>query len=276
MSVAQNVHAVSHLIRTLVGTALVGGVGYAGGWLYMHYVPNARLRETQHELELARLELQQANQQVATQVQQIDELGRAVTERNQHIERLNTSIRLLKVDQRVAEIIVLRQEKLPESNELVTDFRFQEVTKDGKLVGEPRAFRISGDLLYLDYWVVKFQDAYVEQSDLDRSASICLFRRLFGEFQEPQDGFTLDEVGQRPSVYGRNPNVSDFERRIWTDFWMIAQDPGRAAALGIRAAHGEAVSVKLKAGHRYRVTLRASDGLSVGPPEDIFQPAPTT
>ncbi|HEY6563466.1 MAG TPA: hypothetical protein VIY86_03170 [Pirellulaceae bacterium] len=275
MSFSRNVTAFSHLVRTILGTVVVAAVGYGGGWVYTHYVPHARLQEAQRNLEQTKKELSQAQQQMAAQDQRILELGQAVEERNQRISHLSTSIRLLKVDQRVAELVVLKQERNPESGEIVTDFRFQELTKEARLVGEPRMFRIEGDVVYLDYWVVKFQDEYVEQAELDRSASICLFRRLFGEFQEPQDGFTLDEVGVRPSVYGREEKMSDFERQIWTDFWSIALDPNRAAVLGVRAAHGEAVSVKLRPGKRYRVTLRASDGLSVGPPEDIFQPAPT-
>ena len=59
--------------------------------------------------------------------------------------------------------------------------------------------------------------------------------------------------------------MSEFERRIWRDFWEFANEPQEAAQMGIRAAHGEAVSVKLRPGRHYRVQLRASDGLSITP-----------
>jgi hypothetical protein len=61
--------------------------------------------------------------------------------------------------------------------------------------------------------------------------------------------------------------MSDFEQRIWSDFWSIANDPQRAAGLGIRAAHGEAVSMKVATGRSYRLELRASGGLSIVPAE---------
>jgi hypothetical protein len=59
--------------------------------------------------------------------------------------------------------------------------------------------------------------------------------------------------------------MSDFEKQIWDDFWNIANDPQRAQQLGIRAAHGEAVSVQLRPGKTYRLQLRASGGLTITP-----------
>ena len=113
--------------------------------------------------------------------------------------------------------------------------------------------------------MVKFADEFVEQANLDRSTSICLFRRLFGEHQEPYQGYTLDQVESRPNVYGRDGMVSDFEQQIWSEFWEFANDPTRAAEKGIRAAHGEAVATRLRPGQTYRVLLRASDGLTIQP-----------
>jgi len=53
--------------------------------------------------------------------------------------------------------------------------------------------------------------------------------------------------------------------KIWNDFWVIANDPKEAEQMGIRAAHGQAVSIKVQAGKSYRLMLRASDGLSIVP-----------
>jgi len=46
--------------------------------------------------------------------------------------------------------------------------------------------------------VIKYEDRLVESGDPLRSMSICLFRRIFGESQEPRDGFVLDSVGSTP------------------------------------------------------------------------------
>jgi hypothetical protein len=67
--------------------------------------------------------------------------------------------------------------------------------------------------------------------------------------------------------------MSDFEKKIWSDFWTLANDPEKAKELGIRAAHGEAVNIRMEAGKRYQVQLRASDGLSITPITEESKPA---
>ena len=104
---------------------------------------------------------------------------------------------------------------------------FVEVSEEGEPIGTPREFDIRGDMVYVDYLRVTFDDKYVEQSDLDRSTAICLFQRIFGEHQEAAEGYQLDEIGSRPSAYARGAHMSDFERKIWSDFWLIANDPKR-------------------------------------------------
>ena len=130
--------------------------------------------------------------------------------------------------------------------------------------------------MYIDNWVVKFDDKYVEHAEIERSTSLVLFRRVFGESQTPNEGISLDAVGSRPQAYGTGNEMSDFEKQIWSEFWTIANDESRARELGIRAAHGEAPSMKLQKGKSYRIQLRASDGLSItpdsGPPPVISKP----
>ena len=55
------------------------------------------------------------------------------------------------------------------------------------------------------------------------------------------------------------------ERDLWANFWEYANNPAKAKKAGVRAAHGEAPSIRLQVGKRYRVELRASGGLSIVP-----------
>jgi hypothetical protein len=181
-------------------------------------------------------------------------------------------MRLLKVDHRLAQLTVLDQQRDPASDRVISRVRFVEVDDRGEPIDEAREFDVEGDVVYIDHWVVKFDDRYVEQADALRSASLVLFRRLFGEYQEPRDGFSLDRTGARPTAYAGGTAPTDFEEQIWDDFWMIANDPSRAASLGIRAAHGEAISMKVEPGREYRLMLRDSDGLSIVPAPS--QPGP--
>jgi hypothetical protein len=162
-------------------------------------------------------------------------------------------------------LTVLEQDVDPQTNQLYTVGQFVEVNDNGEAISEPKQFRINGDVVYIDHWVVKFDDQFVERAEIDRATSLVLFRRIFGENQTPNDGFAIDVVGSRPQAYGSGNSMSEFEKKIWDEFWTIANDEARARELGIRAAHGEAPSMKLQKGKSYKVLLRASDGLSITP-----------
>ena len=266
MSITETVSAFNSLLRTLIAGVVVGGIGYAGGWAYTHLAPDARLRKKEQQLQQTLSELDQTRQQLASQRIAMGELEAHLQQSQAQIDRMDLSMRLLKVDQRVAQLVVTKQWENATTGKRMTEFVFQEQGTDGRPLENGRSFQIEGDLVYVDYWVIKFDDRFVEAADLDRSTSLCLFRRVFGEFQEPVDGPMLDDVGSRPAVYGNSrERMSDFERQVWDNFWVIANDTRQAASLGIRAVHGEAVSMRLMSGMRYQVTLRASDGLSIHP-----------
>jgi hypothetical protein len=75
----------------------------------------------------------------------------------------------------------------------------------------------------------------------------------------------IDRENDQPAVYKTGQVRSDFERELWAQFWDFARDEEKARQAGVRAAHGEAVYVLVQPGMRYRLTLRASDGLSITP-----------
>ncbi|HBE70259.1 MAG TPA: hypothetical protein DDW52_19085 [Planctomycetaceae bacterium] len=57
--------------------------------------------------------------------------------------------------------------------------------------------------------------------------------------------------------------MSDFEKKLWSEFWEFANDPEKAKAMGIRAANGEANNIKVVEDATYSVSLRASGGVSI-------------
>jgi hypothetical protein len=52
--------------------------------------------------------------------------------------------------------------------------------------------------------------------------------------------------------------MSDFEKKIWDDFWTIANDPARATELGISASHAQAPSIRVEPGVTYELDLRST------------------
>lgn len=261
----ENLSTVNSFLRTLMGLVVMGAVALGGWFGYSTYFKGEfDAQQKQRDLDATRDQLRTVQFELDQSVAEIGALREDVKAKAELIQRLDTSLRLLKVDHRVARLTVVDQIGSAEDNNLISVIEFVELDDRGKPVDEPRLFRIKGDVVYLDNWVVKFDDKFVEQADIDRSTSLVLFRRIFGEQQQPQEGFLLDAAAGAPRVYTRGGEPSDFERRIWKDFWTIANDESKAKEMGIRAAHGEAVSIKALKGKSYKVNLRASDGISIG------------
>jgi uncharacterized coiled-coil protein SlyX len=216
-----------------------------------------------YQIHLSGNRLHEAETQLAQRESQIEELNQQLSARQREIQRLLTANRLLTVDRRVARIDVVSQTGSAAAGDLATKFSFVEVGSDDRPLDAPRVFTVRGDLIYLDAWVIKYEDRLVESGDPLHAMSVCLFRRVFGELQQPKDGFVLDPVGATPAGYRTGQKMSDLEREIWSRFWDYANDAALAGRAGVRAAHGEAPSIKLTPGKRYKVLLRASAGLEI-------------
>ena len=283
--IMESLSTINSFLRTLIALVVVGGVG-AGGW-YGYTTYNAKEIEARKKTEAlaaaekslsdARQELNQAQADVARQADEIRAKDSEIAALAANVKKLETALYYLKVDHRVARFTAVDQSKDDATGEIATLIEFVELNDEGQPIDTPRQFRIQGDTVYIDGWVVQFDDKYVEQADLERGTSLLLFKRIFGSGQKPDDGFPLDEVGSAPRKYARGGKMSDFEKKIWDDFWNIANDPAKATALGIKASHGVAPYMKVHKGTTYKIQLRASGQPSlvaeeVAPPPTGKQP----
>ena len=249
---------VNFLIRTLV----LGGALGISGWWTLHF------RQSSLEAEAAIHERDEQIAQLATTVaerdQEIVELDTLVQEQQAEIEALEVAIWLLKFDHRVARIVVLDQTEDPSDPDLVrTRVRFEELDSTGAPIGPGRELTVEGRVVYIEGLVIKFDDAYVEGSDLLRGTSICMFRRMYGENQKPSDGVPIDSSTTHPMAMGDEEGPDPFFADLWVQFWEYANDPALAATKGVRATHGEAPFIEMRPGKSYRVELRASGGLTL-------------
>jgi hypothetical protein len=279
--VLKTLNALNNLTRTIVSLAILVVLATGGWFAYDAYYGEklraakaleereARIAGLTQDLEARQQEIHRLSGELTESHEQIDRLEVDLEAKQRQIERLDTALRLMKVDHRVAQIDVVSQQGSAENGDLVTHVTFAEVDDRGNPLDKPRLFSIKGDLVYVDSWVAKFTDEYVEMGDPLRSTSICLFRRLFGEAQSPSEGFVLDPVGSQPAAYRNGGKMSELEQEIWSKFWEYANNPAQAEKAGVRAAHGEAPYIKLVPRKRYKVLLRSSGGLSFAPPEDL-------
>ena len=257
-SVMENVKTINSAVRTGLLTVAVGIFGYGGYYGYNEYTKNERTLKEQAD------KIRKANEDV-------ERLNRDVIAKVAVIEKLETAMHLLKTDQRLAQLRVIGIERDEKGKAVKSKLEFIELSPQGDAMSKPKPMELLGDLIYIDNWVIKFDDRYIEKGDIERGTSLCLFRRVFSEDTLPSEGITLDEVGMRPQAYARGGAMSEFEKKLWGDFWEFANDPKKAAEMGIRAANGEAVSIKVREGKVYNISLRASGGLSIAPVDDSPQ-----
>jgi hypothetical protein len=273
MSALETVKTVNAAVRTFIAAVVVGVLGIVGYQGYeLYQAPQLELKRAELELNKTKAAFAEARTALEQSQKEVGELQVDVARKAEQIERLDTSLRLIKVKHRLAELRVLSQHGNSDDQTLVSRVSFVETNDEGHGIGAPREFEIAGDMVYVDYLVAKFDDEYVEQADLDRGTAICLFQRIFGENQEPSEGFELDRVGSRPTAYARGGSISEFEQQIWDDFWTIANDPERAKQIGIRAAHGNAASIRVKPGKKYLIELRSTGEFSLKPTDDQVRP----
>lgn len=264
--IIESISTINSVLRTALGFAIIGGVS-AMSWLGYSAYNNSQTQAQRaaEDLASARSTLDATRKDLRQARTEIDELGVEIKEQAVEIDRLATSLRLIKVDHRVARLNVLDQTVDEETGEITSKIQFVEIDDRGQAIGTPQQFELQGSIVYIDGWIVKFDDKYIEEADIERGSSLVLFRRLFGEYQQPNEGFVLDEAGKTPMAYVQSGKASELQTKIWRDFWSIANDSKKARELGIRAAHGDAPSIKMRKGMSYKIELRASDGLSITP-----------
>ena len=264
----ENLSTVNSFLRTLIALVVLGGAGAAGWYGYTTY--NAKdfeardrarqLAEVSDKLIEVKQNLEAVTAENVRKTARIQEQETEIKNLNAEVDKLETSLTLLKVDHRVAKLSVIDQSKDEATGKMTTLVEFVEVNSEGDPIDTPRQFRIPGDTVFVDAWVVEFEDKYVEEADLERGTSLILFKRLFGNDQKPDDGYPLDEHGAAPKAYARGGKMSDFEKSIFEDFWSIANDKDKAAEKGIKANYGNADYIKVRKGNTYKVELRASSG----------------
>lgn len=237
------------LLRTFSLIVLAGATSVAGWWTIYW-----KDRLESHKKEVAALN------------SEISSLHNDIQEKDEQIEQLDTALQLLKIDRRIARIEVLEQGPAADNaDQIETTLRFQELGPQGEPLGPAKILTIRGKTAYVDTLVIKFGDEYVEQGDILRGTSICLFRRIFGEDQTPNDGVALDPSGVRPIPYSPEVEDAPAQSHVWGRFWDYANDINAAEKEGIRAIHGEAPFMEMRPGKSYKLELRASDGLSIVP-----------
>src|SRR5262245_4410874 len=141
MSIVSQTHALIQSVFRLAIVALLGA-GAFFGWKTW-----SGREETERQLQAARGDVARLTGEVSKRDQEIARL-------NQELERLTLALKLMKVDRRVARVVVLDQQPSKTPGRVTTRVRFEEVDGSGNPIGASHECTIEGDLLYVDAQVV--------------------------------------------------------------------------------------------------------------------------
>jgi len=184
--------------------------------------------------------------------ERVDALEQERAELMAYAERLAASRRMAQVD-------VLAQRK-DERGRTVTTLRWQQISPQGVLE-TPQTVEIIGGTAYFEGLVIKFEQRHVGQGDTERGASLAMFRRLFGNLQEPEQGVPVDRTP--PVVETDGGSEPALEDRLWQRFWELVADPELAKSYGVRVAQIEAPAVPVRPGQIWEIELDAAGGLNI-------------
>jgi hypothetical protein len=197
-----------------------------------------------------------------------DRLRRDLEQREREKFELQQAIQRLIGEDRVAEVRVVDQMLAGEmvngqpAARDTTTIEFIEIDRQGHPLPSKR-FVVNDRVIYFEALVVKFEPEDVAGGDPLRGKSLALFRRIYGERQQPAEGFRIDPENDVPNVYRVQPEPSPLERQLWARFWDYARNPDLAARDRVRIAQGESVCEPMLKGDIWTLTLQNNGGLNI-------------
>ncbi len=255
------VQEANYFLRTVLYLAILAVLSVAGieGWRWVNRDSYA-LAAHQEQLQQLQKEAAEYEQQLRQRDELIQQQAGTIETLETEVQRQRMALKFLKLDRRLARIEVLDQQENPENpSQLLTKVRFTELGPRGEHLTKPLEAEIRGDFLFIQAQVISFQDEFVEQGDELRGRAICRFLGMFGNQQSADSGISLKRLPQSPG------EMTDFEKKLWTDFWDLANDAATAKNQGVRVATGSAPFTKVKPGASYRVEIRATGQLTIQP-----------
>lgn len=188
-------------------------------------------------------------------------------------KQLQQIVQRLEGERRVADVLVSRREVIDGVTQ--TTLLFVEYDKAGNAL-PAKSFVINGTSAHIDAMVIKFDHDFVAQNDPLRGHSIALFTKIYGENQSPAQAAPIDVPGSIPDIYrGADPRITEFETKLWKDFWKLYEDQSYRASMGVRALGGHGVWGPFEQGKLYTLTLESDGGLNLTcePLKGIYQAA---
>jgi len=202
---------------------------------------------------------------------------------NQWIQReriLRKIIERLHADTRRADVLVTKSEFDEVTKKIKTTIKFLEYDTQGKPL-EPKYFTFSAPfhtgaepasgtpesgarpIIQFQSLVIRFNDKLVESGDRLRGKSAAFFMKAFVLDGANTQEFEITRAHEIPGGYRVSEKTSEFETKLWQEFWNYALDPGKREHAGIKNAQIEAPGSMFLPGTIYTLNIENDGGLRI-------------
>jgi len=185
-----------------------------------------------------------------------------IAKRVEEARVLRKVIERLSADSRIAEVLVTQSRYDEEAARMETTIKFLEYDA-GSVPLPPRYFTFRGNVIQFQALVIRFDDKLVQAGDWLRGRSAYLFLRAFALDAENTQVFPLTETNDIPPGYKVPGPASEFERKLWKEFWTYALDPKARQRAGIKNAQIEAPGSMFVPGTIYTVRIEHAGGIRI-------------
>ena len=175
---------------------------------------------------------------------------------------LKQVIERLSAESRIAEVLVKKSEFDENTKKYRTTIKFLEYDAKGKPLA-PKYFTFQGNIIQFQSLVIRFKDDFVMRGDKLRGKSVYLFTKAFVLDEKSTEIFNITETNQIPAGYKIPGDKSEFETKLWQEFWTYALDPNARERAGIKNAQIEAPGSLFIPGSIYTIFIEHDGGIRI-------------
>lgn len=175
---------------------------------------------------------------------------------------LRKVVERLSADSRIAEVLVTKSEFDEASRKIRTTIKFLEYDAKGNPL-PPRHFTFQGNIIQFQALVIRFEDRFVKAGDELRGKSAYLFMKAFVLEREKTQVFDITKAHEIPAGYKIPGERTDFEAKLWEEFWNYALDPKKRDRAGIKNAQIEAPGSMFVPGSIYTIKIEHDGGMRI-------------
>lgn len=174
---------------------------------------------------------------------------------------LKQIIQRLEADSRIAEVLVTNVQSDKGEKEKTT-IKFLEYDTKGMPL-EPKYFTFEGNIIQFQSLVIRFDDMHIRSADKLRGKSVFLFWKVFMLDGKNTQEYEITSVNKVPRGYKVEGDKSEFEKRLWEEFWQYALNSNQAKESGIKNAQIEAPGTKFIPGMLYTIKIEHDGGMRI-------------